>query len=150
MTNNDLNDSLGSVLIVDNQVFRYEEKQSGLQHIGPDVRTLFIIKHEEDTPTHTAFIHSIAKACNLGEGAYEIIPRSCGWKDLRQFDNIREVILMGVSERELDLLISIPVHYVYNFDGRNWIRTMDVTTLKLNNEAKSTFWKEVLKPYFLG
>lgn len=150
MTNNDLNDSLGSVLVIDNQLFKYEEA-AGVPHgLSDKVRTVFIIKNEEYTPAHTEMLHSIAKACSLKEGEYEIIPGTYGWKALRPFSNIREVVLMGVGERELDLLINIPMHYVYNFDDRNWIKTVDITTMKLNTEAKSVFWKDVMKPYFLG
>lgn len=150
MTGNDLNDSLESVLIVDNQIFKYEEGGQAFQGLPDGVRTVFFVKDEENTPEHAAMLHSIAKACNLQESAYAIISCRFGWKDLRGFENIREVILMGVGERELDVMIDIPLHYVYGFDSRNWIRTVDIATLKQNTEAKSVFWKDVLKPYFLG
>ncbi len=145
-----MNDSLESLLIIDNQVFKYEEGVQAFRGLPDGVRTVFIVKDEEHTPEHAATLHSIAKACNLPDDAYAIIPCRYGWKDLRGFENIREVILMGVGERELDVLIDIPLHYVYSFDGRSWIRTVDMSTLKLNTEAKSVFWKDVLKPYFLG
>jgi len=150
MTDNDLKDNFDSVLLFDNQLFNFRDADGGLSDIFDTVRTVFVMKQHENTEHHKAVIHSIAKACKLQEQEYVIVTDAYSWKDFRAFEQIKEVILMGVSESDFNILIKLPVHYAYSFDNRNWIKTADVGTLNTDMDIKTVFWKEVLKPYFLG
>lgn len=149
MTRNDLNDNFKSILFTDNQIVKTNTAADSSSTVAATVRTVFVIKQSEKNDTATALVSGIAKACQLDDDAFVLLPDTISWKTLRHLTNIKEIILLGVSEADINVNISLPLHYSISFDDKTWIKSVDIATLNTNKDAKAALWNKALKKHFL-
>lgn len=149
MTNNDLNDNFQSTLLVDNQIVKHNSKATNSPQIGPSVHTIFIANAQDLNSETTQTVRSMAQACQLTEDVYTILPANTPWYSWRTLEQVKNIVLFGNLEPILELNINLPLHYIYAFDHRTWIKTVSLLQLTQDKAAKTALWNTALKKHFL-
>lgn len=149
MTNNDLNDNLKSTLLIDNQILKTSSNSQETLQITATVDTIFIVDAAEASPEALQTVKSIAQACQLQEMQYQIIAPTHPWHELKKHDHIKNIILFGELENALALNVQFPIHYIYTFDQKTWIKTVNLNSLNQDKAAKTALWNSALKKHFI-
>ena len=110
----------------------------------PDIRTLLILNGPE-TEENKAFATKIMAACQLRPEQYKMAAPGMNFRNAKQ---IREIILFGVSEKELGLNVRFPKNKAITFQYKIWIKTDELKAIMNNQSLKNEFWKNALKPCF--
>lgn len=79
---------------------------------------------------------------------FAIIMGENSWLDFRELENVKHVLLFGISEEDLGLMVKMPWNTVTSFDARSWIKTYAIGNLMSNQQAKNELWQQALKPHF--
>lgn len=97
-----------------------------------------------------AQLEKILAACNLRNTDYKIYSLTNDWSYFRNAESIKEVLLFGISEQDLNLNIQMPFNQPVKFDNRVWIKTVSITDVMQSREIKNNLWQNALKPHFVG
>jgi hypothetical protein len=95
-------------------------------------------------------LEKILAACKLQKEDYTIVTLTNDWSYFRHFNTIKEVLLFGMDEQDLNLNIQIPFNQPVNFDNRVWVKTSSVAEMMHSKEIKNALWQSALKPHFVG
>lgn len=145
---NSTNKLLSNTLFHNNKIIKLKHNnQKNISEQLLTIRTLIILP-EEPHPEEQAQLFKIFAACNLEPKDYFLAFPPLSWKELRQYQNIREILLFGTPETELDLPIQLPYNKNISFDDRTWVKTLSVQELMNNKEMKNALWQNALKPHF--
>lgn len=93
-------------------------------------------------------LYSIMKACSIGPTDFIELEEPFLWRN-RKNNSIKEVLLFGIDEKELDLMIKLPKNWPTVFDNVVWIKTDRLENLIKDKNLKNDLWVNALKPYFL-
>lgn len=113
-------------------------------------RTLILISASKNETEELVQLGKILSACKLQQHEYKISYLTNDWIFYRTNEDIKEVLLFGISEKELNLSIQIPVNQVIKFDERIWVKTISISEMTNNQQIKNDLWQNALKPYFIG
>lgn len=114
------------------------------------VSVLLFIPAYNNREAEEVQLHKILKACALQPEQYAIITGDNTWLDFRELEQVKHVLLFGMSEEALGLGIHLPFNRVTGFDGRSWIKTYAISDVMQNQQVKNDLWQQALKPHFIG
>lgn len=117
------------------------------KQIGDEIHTI-IFSSLQLSATENDQLQKILQSCHLDDTNSLLLDTSCSWSSLRDYLNIRQVLLFGISESAIQINVVLPYHSVTQFDGRKWIKTYSIQELGGNIEAKKQLWQQALKPLF--
>lgn len=123
------------------------------EHLMPEKITILpetrVIAFIPSSPSQEEMnlLHAIMNSCKITENQFQVIPLPYAWKHCVS-ENIKEVILFGVTEKELQLSIELPHNWPINFDKKSWIKTNTLGQLIQSKELKNDLWHKALKPQF--
>ncbi|KAA5532522.1 hypothetical protein F0919_17210 [Taibaiella lutea] len=113
-------------------------------------RTLVIISPFINETEESAQLEKILAACKLQSNDYNVSVLTNDWSYFRNAASIKEILLFGVSEKDLNLNILMPFNQVIRFDNRVWIKSSSIAEMMKSQEIKNNLWQNALKPHFLG
>jgi len=113
-------------------------------------RTLVLVSPPKNEVDEMVQLGKILAACKLQQHEYKIDILTKNWSFYRNSENIKEVLLFGISENELNIDIQIPTNQAIKFDGRIWIKTLSISEMANNQQIKNELWQNALKPHFVG
>jgi len=93
-------------------------------------------------------LYKILSACKLQQEKFSICTNDCSWAAIRKYENIRSVLLFGISERQLGITGIFAENQVVQFDDRQWVKTFPLGRLIMDAAAKNMLWQQALKPLF--
>lgn len=135
-----------NALFLNNKVFLSKAaNEDDKNKLDPNVTTLVFCSQIEDESSQS-LLENIMKSCKLEQG-FETIVQPKAWRNYRDL-NVREVILFGVSEDDLQLNIQLPKNWPMKFDHTTWIKTDSLADLVKHKNLKNELWLNALKPYF--
>src|ERR1700744_1913675 len=111
-------------------------------------KTLILVANPKNETEELVQLGKILSACKLQQDSYKISYLTNDWSFYRNHQNIKEVLLFGISEKELNLSIQMPVNQIVKFDDRIWVKTMSISEMANNQQIKNDLWQNALKPYF--
>jgi hypothetical protein len=143
--------SFNNVLFNNNKLI--ENKNNIEKNISEElltIRTLILIAQPNNETEELVQLGKILSACKLQQNDYKISYLTNDWSFYRNNDSIKEILLFGISEKDLNLAIQIPVNQIIKFDNRIWVKTLSIAEMANNQQIKNDLWQNALKPYFIG
>ena len=113
-------------------------------------RTLIFTAAPKNETEEMLQLGKILSACKLQQNEYIITQLTNDWAFYRNNESIKEVLLFGVSEKELNIAIQIPINQSIKFDNRIWVKTMSIYEMANNQQIKNDLWQNALKPHFVA
>lgn len=114
------------------------------------IRTLVLIT----APTHEmeeyVQLEKMLTACKLTKEDYKVELQAGDWNYYRTFENIKEVLLFGISEKELNIGVQLIGNHINKFDNRVFIKSLSIAQLANSQQDKNNLWQNALKPHFVG
>jgi hypothetical protein len=89
-------------------------------------------------------------ACKLTKEDYKVELQAGDWNYYRTFENIKEILLFGVSEKELNIGVQLIGNHINKFDNRVFIKSLSIAQLANSQQDKNSLWQNALKPHFVG
>ncbi len=146
-----INDRFLDILFSDRKIIvSKNDLQKNISEQLLTVSVLLFIPAYNNREAEEVQLHKILKACALQPEQYAILAGANTWLDFRQLEQVKQVLLFGMTEEALGLGIQLPVNRVTAFDGRSWIKTYAIQDLMQNRQAKNDLWQQALKPHFIG
>lgn len=113
-------------------------------------RTLVVTTSSGNEEEAFAQLEKILIACKLQNTDYKIFTLTNDWSFFRKSESIKEVLLFGVTEKNLNINIQMPYNQPVKFDNRIWIKTASIAEVMESRELKNNLWQNALKPHFVG
>ncbi len=151
ITLNSKNSNFYNVLFSNNKVIK--DKDGYEKNISEElltIRTLVLIQQPNNDPEERAQLEKILSACRLQNGDYKVEHDVQSWSFYRKMEQIKEVILFGIIEKDLSLDIQFNVNQINKFDGRIFIKTVSIAEIMANQFIKNELWQNALKPHFVS
>ena len=114
------------------------------------IRTLVLISTPLQEMEEYVQLEKMLTACRLQKEDYKVQTSIKEWSYYRNYENIKEVLLFGINENDLNISINIFENQLHQFDGRTWIKSLSISQLAHNQQAKNNLWQNALKPHFVG
>lgn len=134
-----------NTLFVNNKIISSEEIDEQQEaELNANIKTLIFCSETHDEALNS-LLENIMKTCKLEQKFTVTTPKP--WRLYRNL-NIREVLLFGVTEEELQLNIQLPKNWPMKFDNTTWIKTDTLADLEKHKNLKNDFWLNALRPYF--
>jgi archaellum biogenesis ATPase FlaH len=142
-------DNFLNVLFTGNKVIKANDSfKKNISEQLLTIRTLvFIAAHKQEIEENVQ-LGKILSACRLSQEDYFIVRELSDWHTFRENEQIREVLLFGVKESDLDITIQFTENQINKFDDRIWIKTKSISELISNQQLKNDLWQNALKPHF--
>jgi archaellum biogenesis ATPase FlaH len=153
MRTEDINDAFLSVLFSNNKIVRCSNNiEKNISEQLLTIRALVFTSPFEQAAEESTQLQKILAACKLSAEETAIIPYDTAqtWLTYRSYNNIQEVFLFGVDEKDLALNIHLSPNQAQQFDGRTWFKTLAIAALSQNQQAKNELWLQALKPHFIS
>lgn len=148
---NTKNKNFYHVLYSNNKIINYKDHfEKNISEELLTIRTLVICRPFVQGPEEMDQLEKILAACKIQKGAYKVEQQPRPWSFFRQWGNIKEILLFGVSEQELDLNLQFNENQVCKFDERVFIKTASLAEILTNQQIKNNLWQNALKIHFLG
>ena len=151
ITLNSKNANFYNILFSNNKVIK--DKDSHEKNISEElltIRTLVLIQMPKNESEETAQLEKILSACRIQKEDYKVEREIKSWSFYRQIEQIKEVILFGISEKDLNLDIQLISNQINKFDGRVFIKTASLAEMMANQFIKNELWQNALKPHFVS
>ncbi len=146
-----VNNNFYNVLFGNNKVIRNGEVIEKNNSEGLlTIKTLVLITPPMQEMEEYVQLEKMLNACRLQKEQYKVETEVKPWSYYRNFDNIKDVLLFGIREQELDINVFFAENQPHNFDGRIWIRSISIAQMANNQQAKNNLWQNALKPHFVG
>jgi hypothetical protein len=113
-------------------------------------KTLILVAATKNETEELVQLGKILSACKLQQDTYKISFLTNDWAFYRNSENIKEVLLFGISEKELNISTQMPLNQIIKFDNRIWIKTTSISEMSNNQQIKNDLWQNALKPHFIG
>ena len=120
-----------------------------MENIYSSIKTLVITNPFTEGQTEQDQLGKILSACKLQQTEFAICTENCSWSTIRKYENIRSVLLFGVSEKQLNITGIFAENQITEFDNRKWVKTFPLSRLMTDMAAKNTLWQQALKPLFI-
>lgn len=114
------------------------------------IRTLVLIQPLINETEETAQLEKILTACRLQKEDYKVEQEINQWSFYRRSETIKEVLLFGISEKDLNLNLQFNINQANSFDNRIFIKTSSLGELLTNQVVKNELWQNALKPHFIS
>jgi hypothetical protein len=114
------------------------------------IRTLVLIPQPVNEMEEYVQLEKMLTACRLQKADYKVELDIQHWDYYRKCDNIKEVLLFGISEKDLNIGVNLFENQINKFDGRIWVKSLALSQLANNQPAKNNLWQNALKPHFVG
>lgn len=145
------NASFYNVLFSNNKIIKCKDNaEKNISEELLTIRTLVLLQRPQDETAEMAQLEKILAACTLQKSDYKVIYRHHSWSDYRQYANIREVLLFGITESDLNISIQFNENQINKFDERIWIKTASISEMTHNQSIKNALWQNALKPHFVS
>jgi len=112
------------------------------------VRTLVLIAPFENETEESAQLEKILTACKLQKDDYKVEQHINPWSFYRKSEHIKEVLLFGATEKDLNLHLQFTNNQINKFDNRVFIKSTSLSELISNKLIKNELWQNALKPHF--
>lgn len=145
MTNNNF---YNSIFLKHSVILSQEQLQQEKITILPQTRVIAFIP-SSPSEEEMNLLNAIMNSCKISENYFQVIPLPYAWKYCFS-ENIKEVILFGVTEKDLQLSIELPHNWPISFDKKSWIKTNSLSQLIQSKELKNDLWHKALKPHFFN
>ncbi|WP_162903101.1 hypothetical protein [Taibaiella koreensis] len=148
---NSKNDRFFNVLFSNNKIINYKDNsEKNISEELLTIRTLVFCRPLENVPEETEQLEKILIACKLQKEAYKVVQNVHSWSFYRKIENIKEILLFGITEKDLNLNILFTENQINKFDNRIFIKTASLATLLSNQQIKNDLWQNALKIHFLS
>lgn len=114
------------------------------------IRTLVFITQPIQEMEEYVQLERMLSACKLQKEDYKVELNIEDWAYYRTCDNIKEVLLFGITEKDLNIGVNIIENQVNQFDNRVWIKSISIAQMANNQQVKNALWQNALKPHFVG
>jgi len=121
----------------------------GTEKLYATIKNLIVTAPYVDTDSEQDQLNKILVACKLQPQDFRIRTGNCSWATIRKFSNIQNILLFGVSEKDLGINCYIPENQIIEFDERRWVRTFAIDRFLTDATAKNTLWQQALKPLYI-
>lgn len=148
---NTKNKNFFNVLYSNNKIINYKDHfEKNISEELLTIRTLVISRPFGRGPEEMDQLEKILAACKIQKEAYKVEQELRPWSFFRQWGNIKEVLLFGISEQELGLNLQFNENQICKFDERVFIKTASLGEILTNQQIKNNLWQNALKIHFLG
>ncbi|MFA6058870.1 MAG: hypothetical protein WC756_11780 [Taibaiella sp.] len=114
------------------------------------IRTLVLIIAPTNEMEEYVQLEKMLTACKLTKEDYKVELQAEDWNYYRTFENIKEVLLFGISEKELNISVQLIGNHINKFDNRVFIKSLSIAQLANSQQDKNSLWQNALKPHFVG
>ncbi|WP_157977246.1 hypothetical protein [Taibaiella helva] len=148
---NTKNNNFYNILFSNNKIINHKDKaEKNISEELLTVRTLVLCRPFERMPEEMEQLEKILIACKLQKEAYKVDQNPNSWSFYRKFENIKEILLFGISEKDLNLNISFTENQINRFDNRVFIKTTSLAGILNSQQIKNDLWQNALKIHFLS
>jgi hypothetical protein len=144
--NNFYNVLFNSNKLINTQISSEKNNSEGLLTI----RTLVLIAPPVNEMEEYVQLEKMLTACKLTKEDYKVELQAGDWNYYRTFENIKEILLFGVSEKELNIGVQLIGNHINKFDNRVFIKSLSIAQLANSQQDKNSLWQNALKPHFVG
>jgi hypothetical protein len=114
------------------------------------IRTLVLIAPLKNEIEELSQLAKILSACKLQQEEYKISLLTNAWSFYRNQESIKEVLLFGITETDLNIGVQMNDNQIIKFDNRVWIKTSSISEMINSQHIKNNLWQNALKPHFIG
>lgn len=114
------------------------------------IRTLVLIPPPVNEMEEYIQLEKMLTACKLTKEDYKVELHSRDWNYYRTYENIKEVLLFGIAEKELNIGVQLIGNHINKFDNRIFIKSISIAQLANSQQDKNNLWQNALKPHFVG
>jgi hypothetical protein len=114
------------------------------------IRTLVLITTPVNEMEEYVQLEKMLTACKLTKEDYKVELEPGDWNYYRTFENIKEVLLFGISEKELNIGVQLIGNHINKFDNRVFIKSLSIAQLANSQQDKNNLWQNALKPHFVS
>lgn len=114
------------------------------------IRTLVLIPAPANEMEEYVQLEKMLTACKLTKEDYKVELQAGDWNYYRTFENIKEVLLLGISEKELNIGVQLIDNHINKFDNRVFIKSLSLAQLANSQQDKNNLWQNALKPHFVS
>ncbi len=148
---NSKNANFYNVLFSNNKVIRDKDiLEKNISEELLTIRTLLLVAPFRNETEESAQLDKILTACRLQKEDYKVDQEIKSWSFYRKMNNIKEVLLFGITEKDLNLDLQFNNNQINKFDGRIFIKTASVAEMLTNQLIKNELWQNALKPHFVS
>lgn len=144
------NENFFDILYHDNKIIK--EKNNSEKNISEGLltmRTLVLTSPFQSPEAELAQLEKILLACKLQKEDYKVDPDVKSWAFYRKISSLREVLLFGISEKDLNLNLHFNENQINRFDGKVFIKTASIALMMSDQQVKNELWQNALKPCFV-
>lgn len=114
------------------------------------IRTLVLISPPVKEMEEYVQLEKMLGACKLQREDYKVEQVIQDWIVYRNLENIKEILLFGITEKDLNITLQFNDNQINRFDNRIWIKSAPISDMIDNQTIKNNLWQNALKPYFIG
>jgi hypothetical protein len=114
------------------------------------IRTLVLITPPINEMEEYVQLEKMLNACKLTKEDYKVELQTEDWNYYRTFENIKEILLFGITEKELNIGVQLIGNHINKFDNRIFIKSLSIAQLANSQQDKNSLWQNALKPHFVG
>lgn len=114
------------------------------------IRTLVLITAPTNEMEEYVQLEKMLTACKLTKEDYKVELQAGDWNYYRTFENIKEVLLFGITEKELNIGVQLIANHINKFDNRIFIKSLSIAQLANSQQDKNSLWQNALKPHFVS
>lgn len=114
------------------------------------IRTLVLIAPLKNEIEELSQLTKVLSACKLQQEDYKISLLTNAWSYYRNQESIKEVLLFGITETDLNIGIQMNDNQIIKFDNRIWVKTSSISEMINSQQIKNNLWQNALKPHFVG
>jgi hypothetical protein len=114
------------------------------------IRTLVLITPPINEMEEYVQLEKMLNACKLTKEDYKVELQTEDWNYYRTFENIKEILLFGITEKELNIGVQLIGNHINKFDNRVFIKSLSIAQLANSQQDKNSLWQNALKPHFVG
>jgi hypothetical protein len=145
------NNNLYNVLFANNKLINTPTSSEKNNSEGLlTIRTLVLIALPVNEMEEYVQLEKMLTACKLTKENYKVELQAGDWNYYRSFENIKEVLLFGISEKELNIGVQFIGNHINKFDNRVFIKSLSIAQLANSQQDKNNLWQNALKPHFVG
>lgn len=144
------NENFFDILYHDNKIIK--EKNNAEKNISEElltIRTLVLTSPFQSPEVELAQLEKILLACKLQKEDYKVDPDVKSWAFYRKIPSLREILLFGISEKNLNLNLYFNENQINRFDNKIFIKTSSITQMMSDQQVKNELWQNALKPCFI-
>lgn len=143
------NSNFYNTLYSNNKIFNLRDSnQKNISEELLTIRTLVLTVPLQNTVEELGQLEKIMVACKLQNKDYKVQSVINNWSHYRNYANIREVLLLGITEKDLGLDLHFLENKINKFDKRVFIKTASIAQMQSNQQIKNDLWQNALKPHF--